>query len=195
MVVKHRYAGVANLATGTAGVAGTEQVWNLTGLYDPDYTSSGHQPYGYDQMAALYARYIVMEVEVECRFLSIGGTSEVMCIYNPRPPGSFTTTSGNPDTLTENPLIETKALSPSGVNRVVVIKRRFKPWDLLGISKEQYLYELSDYAGAVSSNPTIMPVLAVNVASFDGTGSETTKCQTIITYTARWYSRITQSSS
>lgn len=34
-------------------------IWKANGLYDPDTTSTGHQPYGYDQYSALYYHYVV----------------------------------------------------------------------------------------------------------------------------------------
>lgn len=36
------------------------QQFNLNSLYDPDRTGVGHQPYGFDQLAALYNRYRVI---------------------------------------------------------------------------------------------------------------------------------------
>lgn len=34
--------------------------FNLNSVYDPDRSSTGHQPYGYDQLSALYNRYRVI---------------------------------------------------------------------------------------------------------------------------------------
>lgn len=39
-----------------------DYVWNLNSLFDPNRTGTGHQPYGYDQYTALYARYRVFKV-------------------------------------------------------------------------------------------------------------------------------------
>lgn len=38
------------------------------GLFDPDITGAGHQPRGYDQLMALYKKYVVTGVKVECWF-------------------------------------------------------------------------------------------------------------------------------
>lgn len=42
----------------TAGVSAVNQ-FRPYSIYDPDYTNAGHQPYGYDQIAALYNHYFV----------------------------------------------------------------------------------------------------------------------------------------
>lgn len=42
-----------------AGVAGY-YVFSANGLYDPNVTSTGHQPYGFDQLMAMYNHYTVV---------------------------------------------------------------------------------------------------------------------------------------
>jgi hypothetical protein len=42
--------------TGTCGV----HVFSANGLYDPDITSTGHQPRGFDQLMAMYDHYVVI---------------------------------------------------------------------------------------------------------------------------------------
>jgi hypothetical protein len=61
-----KYCDVYNftLTTGTA----TNQVMNLNSLFDPDRTGTGHQPYGYDQLATLYNRYRVYVTEWKITF-------------------------------------------------------------------------------------------------------------------------------
>lgn len=46
-----------------ATVAGTNQIMNLNSIFDPDRTGVGHQPYGFDQLAALYNRYRVLKTK------------------------------------------------------------------------------------------------------------------------------------
>ena len=45
----------------TAGLLNpTAQIYRLTGLFDPDVTGTGHQPYFYDQWCTFYDRYRVI---------------------------------------------------------------------------------------------------------------------------------------
>lgn len=192
----HRYAETVTHTTGTAGVAGSENIWALTGIYDPNITGTGHQPYGFDQLTPLYARYIVEEVEAEVRFLELGGTQDICCVMMARNSQSYVTTGSNTDTLTENPAIMTKNLSPYGSNRTVVFRRRFKPWDLLGITRQQFLATTSDYySGTASSNPAYMPYLVTNTSSYDGTAGVVCRCQVVLTYHVKWFERKLQTSS
>lgn len=41
-------------------VTGGYKVYRANGMYDPDYSSSGHQPYGFDQLMAVYTSYMVI---------------------------------------------------------------------------------------------------------------------------------------
>jgi len=45
-----------------AGIAAAAQyVFSANGLYDPNVTGTGHQPYGFDQLMAMYDHYEVLE--------------------------------------------------------------------------------------------------------------------------------------
>lgn len=55
--------------TTSAGPGIGYTVMNLNGLYDPDSTGAGHQPMGYDQIAALYNRYRVFRTRWTVRVL------------------------------------------------------------------------------------------------------------------------------
>jgi len=50
--------------TNTSGVLSKYQ-WRLNSLYDPDYTSTGHQPLGYDQWTPFYNHYVVTSCDWE----------------------------------------------------------------------------------------------------------------------------------
>ena len=43
-----------------------------TSVYDPDYTGTGHQPYGFDQYSRLYNHYIVDKAIITIRNASMG---------------------------------------------------------------------------------------------------------------------------
>jgi len=46
-----------------AGVLGT-YAYRCNSLFDPNYTGTGHQPLGFDQLAALYAHYTVLKSRI-----------------------------------------------------------------------------------------------------------------------------------
>lgn len=43
-------------------------VFSANGLYDPDITGSGHQPYGFDQLMAMYNHYTVISSKCQVRW-------------------------------------------------------------------------------------------------------------------------------
>lgn len=63
----------------TAGVPAA-YVFASNGLYDPDISGGGHQPAGFDQYMALYARYTVLKTRVKVTFFNESGTSMVVGI-------------------------------------------------------------------------------------------------------------------
>lgn len=72
---KLRYCDVITL-TSTASV-GT-YTFRMNSLFDPDFTSIGHQPYYYDQLAALYNRYAVQGSTLKATFsLVVNSTSTI----------------------------------------------------------------------------------------------------------------------
>lgn len=64
--VKHRYVGAPVQLNCVAGTMGT-YIWSANSLYDPDYTSSGHQPMYFDQMSLIYNHYVVIAAKITLR--------------------------------------------------------------------------------------------------------------------------------
>jgi hypothetical protein len=50
--------------------AASNNVFRLNSIFDPDSAVGGTQPYGYDQLAALYNRYRVLKVRYKITFLA-----------------------------------------------------------------------------------------------------------------------------
>lgn len=60
--VKHVYSDIISL-TSTTGSRATQQ-FIANGLYDPDYTNAGHQPFLFDQLTPLYNHYTVIASKI-----------------------------------------------------------------------------------------------------------------------------------
>jgi len=61
----------------TLGSIGT-QVYRLNGMYDPDYSNTGHQPMFFDQMTPLYEHYTVIASKITI-WLTPSTASTVPC--------------------------------------------------------------------------------------------------------------------
>lgn len=57
-----RYSSTHNLTSTSGAVGRYEFIGN--GLYDPDYTSAGHQPYGFDQLMLMYSKAVVHSCKI-----------------------------------------------------------------------------------------------------------------------------------
>lgn len=72
LVTNLRYVDTVNL-TGGAGVVGAN-VFRMNGLFDPDYSGVGHQPYYFDQLcgaagSAPYLKYRVLGSKITTKFM------------------------------------------------------------------------------------------------------------------------------
>jgi len=67
--LKLRYCEQLSLGNGGTGVQ--DYVYSANGLYDPNITGTGHQPYGFDQIMPFYNHYTV-----------IGSVCKVYCANN-----------------------------------------------------------------------------------------------------------------
>lgn len=50
-------------------------------VFDPDYTSVGHQPMGFDQWSLLFNHYVVLGAKMKVRFMNESGSTSAMPPY------------------------------------------------------------------------------------------------------------------
>lgn len=67
LVMKHKYVGGFTIAAAAGGALATNQ-FLANGLFDPDVTSTGHQPMLYDQMKAIYDHWTVKSSKIKITF-------------------------------------------------------------------------------------------------------------------------------
>lgn len=76
-----RYTEQHTLYTDNAtGLIGATQTYSLNSLHDPDATSLGHQPNGYDQLMNVYNRWTVYRVKFLISILSADGATSALCM-------------------------------------------------------------------------------------------------------------------
>jgi len=51
-------------------------VFSANGLFDPDITSTGHQPYGFDQYMAQYNHYTVVGAKITVHYSNVSSTTQ-----------------------------------------------------------------------------------------------------------------------
>jgi len=74
-----RYADSFGMAT-TSGAITATQIFRMNDCYDPDYSSTGHQPMGFDQMMVFYNHFVVVRARLVCDFSNTASTTPTVCI-------------------------------------------------------------------------------------------------------------------
>lgn len=77
IMMTHTYCDIINRNTGAAGVLSTYQ-FRANGMFDPDITGTGHQPYYFDQLAAVYNHYTVVGSRIKVRLTKNDGANSVL---------------------------------------------------------------------------------------------------------------------
>jgi len=179
-----RYAETFQLTTGAAGVVGTVALMRLTSLFDPNQSGVGHQPYGYDQLCALYSRFLVLKCKVTLIASNVGATADEMIIWKLNSSYGYLDPTGfTLDRCVEAPQFGTGLLGPSGTDRTMRTSFEVLPWVVQGVSQQQYVNEFSTYGHSIGGNPTEVPTLAVGVGSPTGTAAVAATVQIILDFT------------
>lgn len=165
----------------------SNQYYNLNNIFDPDSTGVGHQPYGFDQMAALFAHYRVFKVRWIIEFAGSDDRLHITVM-----PLNGTTISNNIPNVSEQPLAVTKAMSFNGGFPV-----RFKGsiWlpKLTGASSVQYKTD-DRYSSVVTAGPSELMRLGIFVYN-PTVATVTSSCNVTLIYYTEFYDPITLAQS
>jgi len=149
---------------------GTEQVYRLASLYDPDFTGAGHQPYGYDQITPWYQRYQVNSATIKVTFSdpSKDGMYIAVMVKNLNDPATLVNSTLSQ--ARERPNVWLKPLNNTGEQKQVFTKR-LDFAQFMGLTKQQWQNDWSNTSALVTTNPGYTPYLQIAVC--DGTAAAT----------------------
>lgn len=180
------------LTDGVAGVMGTEKVFRVNSLYDVDFSGVGRQPYGFDQMATLYHKYMVHAVKVSLVMTCPNEDGIVVgSMFQPFN-GGLTLTGRGVDEIKEKPMCVTRTLNNSG-SKVVTLSQYMPIHTIEGIRKSQM--DLDLYSALISANPTSTPWFRVAVGTLTGTGTGQCYVRTNVKFYCTFFERVTHGSS
>lgn len=191
-VAKLKYVTYFTLDPGAAGTAFYK--FQCNGMYDPDITSTGHQPLGFDQLMAWYNIYTVISSKINVMFTSSDATAlgqAVVGIY--QDDDATTPASGNFEQLLEQPTTRYAYLAPltGGKNGQKVS---------YGWSARKYygrtigsLASDSQFAGTAAANPSSTPMYQVFAFPVDASANTAAiYCWAEISFLAMFTERKTQ---
>ncbi len=179
---KLTYSQWGSYGNGVATTYGTENVFRLNSLFDPDLTGVGHQPYGFDQLATLYREYKVMGVTVRIEANDPSNDGAIV--------GALITPQGDPTTLVgasinqmhEKPWFSGLDINDSGSQRRV-LTQYFAMEDLIGCTKLQFDSDSALYSALTNQNPQTGAFLHVALAEYTGGIPAFTVCRITVTLT------------
>lgn len=134
--------------SGTAAGGQYEYLINTQDLYDPDRTSAGHQPMGFDELAGLYDSYRVHACHYKVTFVTTDNTGYLL---------SSATLWANDVTTAAATIQEAQEQAGSVtkyanfVSLPTSISRTFYPWETIGQTKQQYMSDNNNRALCTTS--------------------------------------------
>lgn len=189
-----QYGQAYTLTAGAAGVFGTEQVFRLNSLYDPDLTGTGHQPYGFDTLATMYYKYKVRFVRVSLKVSDPSADGIIFCAHFQNPDITFALSGNLPDVVMEKPAMLVRDINNTG-SQVVNFTQRFALRDLCGITNVEFSSNTDEYTAAVSASPTKTPYLRTAIAALDGSSTPTVRVQVMLVFETEFFERVVLSQS
>lgn len=147
-----------NAVSDATNLCSTTYSYRLTSPYDPRYEVGGSVPLNFTKLQLIYDVYKVVKAFVKVTFYNptIDG---MKCGVRVKPLGDSPTLSLDVIELQENKdTCRVKCINDTG-SQIVNFSSWIYPWQILGVSKEQYLGD-GIYGGASnSSNPSNYPLL------------------------------------
>jgi len=171
------------------GVIAASYCFRLNGLYDVDFTSAGHSPYGFDLLLASpagslaqapYQRYTVMSCEYKVSNTTGGYCNFGLSVSNATAAASSTTMDrimGQPGAVWRVGTLYTEP---------VVFTGRLDIADLLGVTKEKLMVD-DAFSGTYNSNPANMVNLLLSAQDVDLSSSFVGHWQIELVFEARFW--------
>jgi hypothetical protein len=161
-VVMLSYTDLYALSPTTAGTP-AYNTFRTNGAYDPDFTGAGHQPLGFDEMAAFYDEYCVESVSVTAEFGNRStvyqGVGAILQHVDSTPPSTGTT-------WLENPTCGYKFCRVASAGGAAIVRMNWQAHKFFGVPKSK-LSEVDDAWSLTSNNPDGVHFFSVGFMPFE----------------------------
>lgn len=167
-LVKLKYAEYFTLDVGVGGL-GLGHAFRLNSLYDPNFSGTGHQPMGYDELATYYKNTMVIGAKVTLRMYNTGNGSSDYAVASLWPRFGQDTPS-NPNIasaqlLWETPGVTTKLLNLIGTGKdLQTMSRKFsiKKWAQVPNMMDNKILFAEDFTASLPNVNALMLWVGVN---------------------------------
>lgn len=171
---KLRYVENFQVDPGASGLAGS-YVFDAGGIYDPNVTSTGHQPRGFDQLMAMYDHYVV--IGSQCTLTITASSSDNVNQIAGLALRDGPSTDTDPNDYLEAGTVRSGHLTNEMKTRV--FKLGYSPKRFLGRSKP---LADPDLKGSSSANPTESAYFHCFSAGLNSTNPSALDCTVVIDY-------------
>lgn len=172
----HRYCDTVPLQA--VGALATYK-FSCNGMYDPDITSTGHQPYYFDQLTAVYNHYTVIGSKIKVTVVPAGTFGSPCDVVLSKNDDSTAHTAMS--TARERSEAVSTIINPNNP-QVVVLKSK---WSAKGTFGGSVLGN-DALQGTSSANPTEQTQYHLQIYPSDATTTLLVYCQVEIEYIAVW---------
>lgn len=184
----HKYVEQIQMTSTTGGY--TAYKFRANDLYDPNFTSTGHQPYYYDTMQALYTNFTVLGSRIKVTVVQAANNNVSGIMTLLMNPYSANPADTDPVNLAERNLGTYKVLSGGNAGQALV-----KLYSTFSLKKQTNKYQANDpdYQGS-SASPTKGFFYVLDFKAMD-TSTNIVNVIVEIEYFTKWSGLIDQVSS
>jgi hypothetical protein len=176
MYITLRYA--ENISTSVVTVSGSNQIFRLNSIFDPNAAVGGTQPYGYDQVAALYNRYRVLKTRWKVIFAaSTAGYAATVVPIN----GALSSAVSDLTTLTSSSMVPFARYFNYNLGAMPPKTSGSMNLNVLGgVARVEYLTD-DRFEAQIGANPA--EVISLNIGIYNPSGGTIT----ISYFVELWY--------
>lgn len=179
MVMKHRYHETIDIVSNSGAIGSA--VISANGMYDPNVGGAGHQPYYFDQMAALYNHFTVIGSKITVTFnqRSTGNTTAT-CAIHKNDDAAFGPLSM--DTMIEMNSGKFKVLPAGGGYKTCTLTNSWSAKKMFGGSTMGN----DQLRGNASTNPAEQTMYVITSQPTDILSTQTVVAEILVEYIAVW---------
>lgn len=177
--LSHKYHESVAL-TSTSGVIAFYK-FACNGMYDPNITGTGHQPYYFDQMSGIYNHYTVVNSKIMVRVTPVIGGS-VAFLFSLSQNDDATQTANTMDATAEQSSGQVQSSAPGQATSLPVLRNSWNARTVFGGDP----LANDNLQGSVVSNPSELTVWSIGLQAFDGSSTIAAYVEVMIQYDAVW---------
>lgn len=168
-------------ALGLNGAGPLAYRWSLNSLWDPNFSGTGHQPYGFDTLQTIYNRYRV----IACSYVISVSPNDANYLRIASLPANEQVNTLSLSEMCENP--RAKFITQAPQASLKTLKGKIFLPSLVGRNKSQYMAD-DRYQAVTTASPSELALLNVFVQRLDdGINVINAGISITLEYTVEWF--------